>query len=128
MEPHLGRERVAVGDRVHAMARVRGIEIGVEVAYGAAEPPVEDLLDPARGVLLAQVAPARVALHLLDREGRGVLWLLERAEVAVLGARRANRELDASAADGQRDRLRRGPGPRPVRRGDPHAQAVPGRE
>ncbi len=77
MEPHLGRQGIAFDDRVDAVARVPGVEIDVEEAQRSAERPVEDLLDASRRVLLAEEAAAGVALHLLDRERRGVLGLLE---------------------------------------------------
>ena len=77
MEPHLGRQRIALDDRVDAVARVPGVEVDVEKR---SDPPSAQSkicsTRPGR-VLLAEEATAGVALHLLDRERRRVLWLLE---------------------------------------------------
>jgi hypothetical protein len=77
VEPHLGRQGIALDDRVDAVARVPGVEIDVEEAERPAERPVEDLLDASRRVLLAEKVATGVALHFLNRERHRVLGLLE---------------------------------------------------
>src|SRR4051812_23797951 len=62
VEPPLGRQGIALDDRVDAVARVPGVEIDVEEAKRPAERPGEDLIDPTRRVLLAEEAAAGVAL------------------------------------------------------------------
>src|SRR6187551_3575591 len=96
MKPHLGRQGVPFDDRVDAMTRVSGVEIDVEEAQRPAQRPVEDLLDASRRVLLAEKATAGVALHLLDRERRGVLWLVEGAWLLVPRPRLSNRKLQSA--------------------------------